>query len=334
MLIPKKNTKIYGIVHSKDYFSFIGFCKNIENNEIQKLDIYINSKLIDTIEANKKIEKVTELYDIGDFSFNYNLKDKYINEECILSFKYHNTELDIENSPLSLKNVTKGNFVKQHFFYTLKSFDKSQIEPSFKQNTIGFLVIKDNMEDTNFLKYIEKLLIIFPNTTFKAFFFLDKERDNLKNLLGEFSNLKYNKIYTINNLVDEIGIYIYNRDSRIDSVRVLNSLLTNYYENILMIAYSNILKEETMSDAVERMKNSKYIIDYQKYDFTQEEIIEYNYNYYALLFNKALNLNSKTKINYKIKEEKRFDLTHISIIKMGLENKNFVKFFHQIKLKG
>ena len=67
MLVPKSNQKTYGVLHPKNYFSFIGFCKKVNSEEIQKVDIYLDDKLIDTISADKKLQKIEDIYDPMSF---------------------------------------------------------------------------------------------------------------------------------------------------------------------------------------------------------------------------------------------------------------------------
>ena len=43
MILPKANQKSYGVVHTENYFSFTGFCKKVNSDEIQKVDIYLDN---------------------------------------------------------------------------------------------------------------------------------------------------------------------------------------------------------------------------------------------------------------------------------------------------
>lgn len=104
MLIPKKDAKQYGAVHIDNYLTFIGFCKNIDNSNNCKVDIYINGDIINTIDANKSIKRIEDIYDIKGNCFEFELDDKYYDGSNILEVKSHNTKELMLNSPIKLIN--------------------------------------------------------------------------------------------------------------------------------------------------------------------------------------------------------------------------------------
>ena len=57
MTRPIQLDKTYGVLHTENYFSFLGFAKKVGSDEIQKIDIFLDDKLIDIILANDAILK-------------------------------------------------------------------------------------------------------------------------------------------------------------------------------------------------------------------------------------------------------------------------------------
>ena len=57
MIVPSKNQKTYGVLHTENYFSFLGFCKKVNSDEIQKVDIYLDDVLIDITVLNDSSEE-------------------------------------------------------------------------------------------------------------------------------------------------------------------------------------------------------------------------------------------------------------------------------------
>jgi hypothetical protein len=110
MILPKNNQKSYGVLHTENYFSFIGFCKKVNSDEIQSVDIYLDDKLIDTILADKKLQKIEDIYDIEGFGFTYNLEEKYIGRKHKVSFKNTETKEELQNSPYTLINNSHERF--------------------------------------------------------------------------------------------------------------------------------------------------------------------------------------------------------------------------------
>ena len=60
MTRPIQLDKTYGVLHTENYFSFLGFAKKVGSDEIQKIDVFLDDKLIDTIEANEFIQKIDD----------------------------------------------------------------------------------------------------------------------------------------------------------------------------------------------------------------------------------------------------------------------------------
>ena len=167
MLVPKSKQKIYGVLHTENYFSFVGFCKKVESEEIQKIDIYLNDELIDTIQANKSIQKIDDIYDIEGFGFTYDLEERYIGQKGIVSFKNHSTQKNLQNSPYELIDKTSRNFNEANFLHSLSQpNNEEKIKNVFSPNTIGFLATDINLKDSCFMNFIHDLRIRFPSVKF------------------------------------------------------------------------------------------------------------------------------------------------------------------------
>ena len=63
MTSPIQLSKTYGVLHTESFFSFVGFAKKVGSDEIQKIDVFLDNKLIDTIETNEFIQKIDDMYD-------------------------------------------------------------------------------------------------------------------------------------------------------------------------------------------------------------------------------------------------------------------------------
>ena len=159
MILPKANQKSYGVVHTENYFSFTGFCKKVNSDEIQKVDIYLDNILIDTIFADKKLQKIEDIYDIEGFGFTYNLPEKYIGEKLVIYFKNHQTKEDLQNSPYGLIRENHPKFNEALFLNSLEQdSNKEEIREMYSANSIGFLATEENLNDTSFIEYIKEMV--------------------------------------------------------------------------------------------------------------------------------------------------------------------------------
>lgn len=207
MILPKAKQKSYGVIHTENYFSFTGFCKKVNSDEIQKVDIYLDDVLIDTILADKKLQKIEDIYDIEGFGFTYNLPEKYIGEKLIIYFKNHQTKENLQNSPYTLINKNNENFNEARFLYSLSQpIYEEKIKNIYCPNSIGFLATDINLNDQCFMNFIHNLKTRFPSVK----------------LVG----LSYKSVNSINN-----DIHIEPITNLIDLVSKCSIFISNRYEN-------------------------------------------------------------------------------------------------------
>ena len=182
MTRPIQLDKTYGVLHTESFFSFLGFAKKVGSDEIQKIDVFLDDKLIDTIEANEFIQKIDDMYDVESKAFTYNLPVQYIGTKAIISFKNHDSCEELLNSPYTLIDKNHEKFNEAKFLHSLSEpIDEEKIKDIYCPNSIGFLATKENLEDEDFINYIKELMERFPDVEFKGFCF-DKFNNNLISL--------------------------------------------------------------------------------------------------------------------------------------------------------
>src|SRR5574344_2974182 len=170
MTSPIQLGKTYGVLHTESFFSFLGFAKKIGSDEIQKIDVFLDDKLIDTIISNEFIQKIDDMYDVENKAFTYNLPTQYICKKAIISFKNHDSGEELLNSPYTLIDKNHEKFNEAKFIQRLNEPISEELKNMYKPNTIGFLATKENMEDEEFLEYIKDLMERFPDVEFKGFY--------------------------------------------------------------------------------------------------------------------------------------------------------------------
>lgn len=106
--------KTYGVLHTENYFFFFGFVKKIGSSESQKIVIYLDDGLIDTMEVNKFIQKIDDMYDTENKAFIYNLSTEYIGKKATTSFKNHDLQDELLNSPYILIDKNHKKFMEFH----------------------------------------------------------------------------------------------------------------------------------------------------------------------------------------------------------------------------
>ena len=181
MTRPMQLDKTYGVLHTENYFSFLGFAKKVGSDEIQKIDVFLDDKLIDTIEANEFIQKIDDMYDVESKAFTYNLPTQYIGKKAIISFKNHDSGEELLNTPYTLIDKNHEKFNEAKFLQSLNEPLSDELKNMYKPNSIGFLATKENLEDEEFVGYIKELMKRFGVFGPPALIFFDKNGEELKN---------------------------------------------------------------------------------------------------------------------------------------------------------
>ena len=235
MIVPLKNAKTYGVLHTENYFSFLGFSKKVSSDEVQKIDVYLDNELIDIIISDKHLQKIEDIYDINGFGFTYNLPEKYIGESHIISFKNHETKEDLQNSPYNLIDKTNSKFNEYKFLNSLVSIDTEKIKDIYCPNSIGFLATEENLKDKEFVEYIKELIEKFPTLSFKALYFDVSSRNKIKQVIGvDMEVILLNNIET---LLKVSFIFIFNAKT-FESYNIqLWNFITSNCKNIHTFVY-------------------------------------------------------------------------------------------------
>lgn len=320
MISPIQPNKTYGILHTDSYFSFIGFAKKIESDETQKIDIYLDDKLIDTIEANEFIQKIDDIYDVENKAFSYNLPFKYIDgAKHQVSFKNHSSQDELLNSPYTLINKNHEDFNQTRFILSLEEPISEELKNMYKPNNIGFLATKENLEDEEFVGYIKELVKKFPTINLKGFHF---SNINFKkyNLDFKIEFIQIDNIYTI---LKNIEFYVHNLNNQKNNIMMYirrNSIsIYSYY-------FINALKNQTLKDGDLIMINSNidYLKNPEKYDFLENEIYLAKTSPHKLIFNHFM---KKAGIdNYSLDLNiNRYEFAHFAIIDYIINIKTFKK---------
>lgn len=339
MISPIQAGKTYGVLHTDSFFTFLGFAQKIGSDETQKIDVYLDDKLIDTVEADEFIQKIDDMYDIENKAFRYVLPTQYLGQRSTISFKNHNSQDELLNSPYTLIDKKHEEFNEAVFVHSLEvNFDTEKIEKLNPKDSIGFLATEDNLLNKDFIKLINIFLEKNLNTKFKVFYF-NKEQ---KKLISEKFNKYLSKIDFIipKNIYDiaiNTSIYIHssteNEKSKDLEYYKTWQVLNQTKANMFMINIFEEIDEKEYSKSLKLVDNCK--IEFEK--SVVSKIFENDDRYNEFKF-----INS---INQPLSEELKNIYKPNSIgflaTKENLEDEEFlgyikelVKRFPTINLKG
>ncbi len=104
---------------------------------------------------------------------------QYIGKKAIISFKNHDSGEELLNSPYTLIDKNHEKFNEAKFLHSLSEPLSEELKNMYKPNCIGFLATKENLEDEEFVEYINELMDRFPDVEFKGFCFNDRQKKAL-----------------------------------------------------------------------------------------------------------------------------------------------------------
>jgi len=312
---PIKLDKTYGAVHCKNHFHFFGFIKKIGSSEPQIVDIYINDTFVDSIKADKFIQKIDDIYDIEKYAFSYTLPaNQHIGYKDSISFKTQDTKEELLNSPYTFTLTTKE-------YQFLRSLDKSlykKFQDICNTNVIGFLASKENLESTLFVKYIQKIMHNYSSFSFQAFY-INKEDKDLIEKYFDISSLEIIELVHIDTLFSNIEIFLSNNLNNFDFN--IFDYFRSFRSNILALSL-NINLDKISIEEFEKQRN---------FDMHFNVLSDFGFNisnqtsYYTMFYNqvkKKFNIN----LDFSIKDPMYKASIDLPLL-CYMQNKDFTKFF-------
>ncbi|MDX4012711.1 hypothetical protein Q6A86_06875 [Aliarcobacter skirrowii] len=331
MTSPIQPNKTYGVLHTDSYFSFLGFAKKIGSDEIQKIDVFLDDKLIDTIEANEFIQKIDDMYDVENKAFTYNLPTQYIGKKSVISFKNHVSGEELLNSPYTLIDKNHESFNEAKFIHSLNEPLSEELKNMYKPNSIGFLATKENLEDEEFVEYINELIERFPNSKFKAFY---TNLQDIKNKKDTLKFIKFISICDIKDVIQDIEIFIFNNHKVTLEVQLFSKIRESC-KNILAF-HSNFSIPNYKSLSIKEVEKyleaplAKFINHFEKLGFEEIDISEdksYTKSYSNAIYRK-FNLDKPIR-NL---EQSAYKYYNFKAIEYALSNKSFKEFYFNMVL--
>lgn len=312
MIVPLKNDKSYGIIHTNNYFSFLGFSKNVDNNQIQKIDIFLDNELIDIINADKNLQDIDNLYNIEGFSFTYLLPNKYIDgQKHKISFRNHETKEELQNSPYTLIDKTHPKFNEMAFLNNLENPIDETIKDIYCINSIGFLATKENLEDKEFMSYIEEVSVRFSNIEIKKISFN--------------YNLDFTTINSIKDIIKNCSIFITNPLVQLNYIDKIIMQQENKFQNVFVLPYNKQIINKQIKDIINLKLINCINNNLDTFNLTEKDIKNISSNHILMgrkIFEKLVpleHIEEKELLNMIFKE---FTLLNIE---KALTNQKFIE---------
>lgn len=327
MTRPIQLDKTYGALHTENFFSFIGFAKKVGSDETQKIDVFLDDKLIDTIEANEFIQKINDMYDVESKAFTYNLPVQYIGKKAIISFKNHDSGEELLNSPYTLIDKNHEKFNEAKFLHSLSEPLSEELKNMYKPNCVGFLATKENLEDEEFIEYINEIIKDFPEYDFKALYF---DKNSIKEIKNKFqhSNLNLIELKSAKDIFENLEVYLSNYEKTFKDIfemPIMNIL--RYKSNDIALLTLSLNRDKNFTLREFESQNITYfqkLLDNLEYlGFNKNDINKYGNSFSAISF-KSDSQKYNIDIDFSLDESTRIAYVYYHL-KLGHKNHNYFK---------
>ena len=327
MISPIQTGKTYGVIHTENYFSFLGFAKKVGSDEIQKIDVFLDDKLIDTIEANEFIQKIDDMYDVENKAFKYNLPSEHIGTKAIISFKNHDSGEELLNSPYTLIDKNHEKFNETKFLHSLSEPLSEELKNMYKPNSIGFLATKENLEDDEFVEYINQIMNDFPAYKFVALYIDKNLIKEIKNKFGKNSNLELIELKDIKDIFINLQVLLGNFNKNKIEISLANFLILNS-DNLACISLNlHLNKSITIKQFSESIRNHyhNFFENIELFGYTKKDIEIYGKDLIKIMTQNAID-----KYNLKIEIDMQSSIRKLLFITLyiGLKNNDYFKIIN------
>lgn len=308
--------KVFGQIKNKELFN----PSNIEGI-LQKSEIYLHNVVEEfRFTINEEYyNKVKSVKAIKDNLFVLELTRK-------AKKKKDENEIFVQSSiPILFETSIIAEIFKDHQRYNefrflnsiIQPIDEEKIKDIYCPNSIGFLATEENLEDEEFMGYINELITRFPQVQLKGFHF-----NSIKD--KEFKNIEFIIINDIKNIIQESEFFISNHIST--GKRIETYLKLVYVSEAI---YTTAYDKNKKLDNLDLYNNSEHLIirNYASFNYSKTEIEAMNFNILKLMIYSIFKELRKKDIDFSTLN--LFDFLHFQIIELVLKNSSLKKFFYE-----
>ncbi|MGE4511077.1 MAG: hypothetical protein AB7D43_08255, partial [Sulfurimonadaceae bacterium] len=234
-------------------------------DEVQTIDVYCENKKIDSFGCSDMKAGLGRVFDVDMRGILYDVPDAYQDKIEAIGFKDAKTG---EELPRTFVDVIRKDDAKYNELSFMKSLeepiDEEKIKDLYCPNAIGFLATEENLEDEEFVGYINELMERFQDIELKGFFFENGGLDVQKYFAKSIIMLPMNKVET---LIENIDIFI----SRGKMCKKVAAFLSHNSSHIYSIFLNSSFKNMTLLEYAQLNKNHKIWSFYHKVGLSERQ---------------------------------------------------------------
>ncbi len=300
---------------------------SVENNKTEIIIIEKSTKKTKTKDFLACPETKTKLFKNKNFYYSAESFYSYPILENIICLNSENKILSTKLENFIKLDKTHPRYNEQMFLKSLEEPMDEKIKDIYCPNCIGFLATEENLEDEEFVGYINQIMKDFPNCKFKALVFNNSLNSKIKNLFV-LKDLEIIKISNIYEVFQNIEIYLsnYERTFNDNYENKIIQFIREYSTDILGIGIG--LQRKNISAYKLEINNPNYFqkfFDHLEYlGFDNNDTIKYGKTYHEIYFKKAC---EKYGVDIGFDMNENISKAYVYwYLKLGLANHEFFKY--------
>lgn len=272
-------------------------------HQVETIGVYLEDVLIDTITCKTMCAEKGYVFDIDMKGILYAAPDAYEQSSEKIIFK-DQTSAELPKSFITALTEQEPLYHRYKFDYSLQEITcKKKIEAMYCKNSIGFFAVEENLNDANFVYYLNQLITKFPDMTIKAFYFTESQRQMSCEVFAKQAHaIEYIIPKDRYAIAQNVEVIVCNEEKSFDRT-ILNTTITLFCHNIFVLyiftphstltlkEYDKILIETKHPLCVDNETSVSKIVA-EKFGFLYDEQMDMSELFYWSFVDKALKDNS------------------------------------------
>jgi hypothetical protein len=226
--------------------------------EVRQIDVYVGDTRIDTVACETLSAQNGRVFDVDVRGILYDVPDAYQEQVEHVVFKDAATH---ELLPEAFVSVIRRDDVKYNELFFVQSLnapvDARVAELTFTPKSIGFLATQENLEDSDFMEYIQELRQHFKDIAICGFCFNEVQAKQARSVVNN-SAIEIHVVKEMLAMLQRISIYLFNSKYPKSMLELYWHVIYDF-ENIAYVRYDAKVRDVDIATQDAKSKRSVFL---------------------------------------------------------------------------
>jgi len=293
-------------------------------NEVETIDVYVENEKIDSFTTKELQANEGRIFDVDMRGILYDVSDAYQTQLNAVVFRDAKSG---DSLPRAFVDVIKRDDAKYNELSFMKSLeepiDAKVAEMTFTPKSIGFLVTQDNLEDSDFMEYIQELRQHFKDITICGFCFNEVQAKQARSSVNN-SAIEIHVVKEMLAMLQHISIYIFNSKYPKSMLELYWHVIYNF-KNIAYIRYDAKVLDMDIATKDAKSKRSVFLQASQYFSLKVEDE-----SLYKTIYNPILKELGEEPLDV---HQSLYEFEYFQKVRLLLENQKVVWYLKDLDHK-